>query len=70
MTKETPTTAASAATPAQPGQPFQALDACHLQIQLHLVELGRMAKHMESAGLDQGDRKLAGTIEAYVRGVA
>jgi len=53
------------AAPAAAAQPFQALDACHLQIQLHLVELERMAKHMQSTGLDQADRKLAGTIEAY-----
>ncbi len=46
-------------------QPFKALDACHLQIQEHLVELQRMAKHMESEGLNAADRKLAGEIEAF-----
>lgn len=46
-------------------QPFKALDACHLQIQEHLAELQRMASHMETAGLDEADRKLAGEIEAF-----
>ena len=46
-------------------QPFKALDACHLQIQKHLAELRRMAKHMETQGLNQADRKLAGEIEGF-----
>jgi len=46
-------------------QPFKALDACHLQIQEHLAELQRMAKHMEAEGLNAADRKLAGEIEAF-----
>lgn len=46
-------------------QPFKALDACHLQIQQHLEELQRMALHMETAGLNEADRKLAGEIEAF-----
>jgi hemerythrin-like domain-containing protein len=46
-------------------QPFKALDACHLQIQEHLVELQRMAAHMEAEGLSDADRKLAGEIEAF-----
>jgi hemerythrin-like domain-containing protein len=46
-------------------QPFKALDACHLQIQQHLEELQRMALHMETAGLSEADRKLAGEIEAF-----
>jgi hemerythrin-like domain-containing protein len=36
-----------------------------LQIQKHLAELQRMAKHMETAGLNDADRKLAGEIQAY-----
>ena len=48
-----------------PAQPFQALDACHQQIQVHLAELQRMALHMETAGLGDEDRKLAGSIEAF-----
>jgi hemerythrin-like domain-containing protein len=46
-------------------QPFKALDACHLQIQEHLVELQRMAEHMQNEGLSDADRKLAGEIEAF-----
>ena len=45
--------------------PFKALDACHLQIQQQVTELHRMAQHMESAGLNDADRKLAGQIEAF-----
>ena len=45
--------------------PFKALDACHLQIQQHLGELQRMARHMQDAGLDEADRKLAGEIQAF-----
>ena len=48
-----------------PTQPFKTLDACHLQIQEHLAELQRMAAHMETAGLDEADRKLAGEIEFF-----
>ncbi len=44
---------------------FKALDACHLQIQEHLVQLQRMAKHMEIEGMNAQDRKLAGEIEAF-----
>lgn len=51
----------TATTPTQ----FKALDACHLQIQEHLLELKRMAKHMEAEGLNAADRKLAGEIEAF-----
>jgi hemerythrin-like domain-containing protein len=54
----------STMTTAIPTQ-FKALDACHLQIQAHLVELARMAKHMETEGLNDPDRKLAGEIEAF-----
>ena len=46
-------------------QPFKALDACHLQIQEHLAELQRMARHMENEGLNAVDRKQAGAIEAF-----
>jgi hemerythrin-like domain-containing protein len=52
-------------TTAFPPSHFKALDACHLQIQEHLAELQRMAKHMESEGLSDADRKLAGQIEAF-----
>jgi hemerythrin-like domain-containing protein len=52
-------------TTAVPTSHFKALDACHLQIQEHLAELQRMAKHMESEGLSAEDRKLAGEIEAF-----
>lgn len=45
--------------------PFKALDACHLQIQEHLIELERMAKHMETDALNDADRKMAGEIEAF-----
>ena len=45
--------------------PFKALDACHLQIQQHLGELQRMAQHMQDAGLDEADRKLAGEIQEF-----
>ena len=46
-------------------QPFEALDTCHRQIQLHLADLQRMALHMESAGLNEADRKLAGEIQEF-----
>jgi hemerythrin-like domain-containing protein len=52
-------------TSATPAQPFQALDACHLQIQQHLLDLQRMARHMENEGLGEADRKLAGEIEVF-----
>ena len=52
-------------TTAAPAQPFKALDACHLQIQIHLDDLQRMAKHMESDGLSDADRKLAGEIREF-----
>jgi len=45
--------------------PFQALDACHLLIQESMVELERLVKRMETQGLDNADRKLAGKIEAF-----
>jgi hemerythrin-like domain-containing protein len=45
--------------------PFKALDACHQQIQQHLADLQRMAQHMETAGLDERDRKLAGEIQVF-----
>ena len=45
--------------------PFSSLDDCHQRIQEFLVELKRMAKHMELEGLDDADRKLAGAIEAF-----
>jgi hemerythrin-like domain-containing protein len=50
---------------AAPTSHFKALDACHLQIQEHLAELQRMAKHMETEGLSESDRKLAGEIEGF-----
>lgn len=46
-------------------EPFKALDTCHRQIQQHLQDLQRMARHMETAGLDDADRKLAGEIQAF-----
>ena len=46
-------------------EPFKALDTCHRQIQQHLQDLQRMARHMEIAGLDDADRKLAGEIQAF-----
>ena len=45
--------------------PFQALDACHRLMQQHLADLQRMALHMESVGLNEADRKLAGEIQAF-----
>jgi hemerythrin-like domain-containing protein len=56
---------AMSTTTTGPTQQFKALDACHQQIQLHLAELQRMAKHMETAGLNEADRKLAGEIETF-----
>jgi hemerythrin-like domain-containing protein len=44
---------------------FNALDDCHRKIQEHLHDLQRMAGHMETAGLDDADRKLAGEIEKF-----
>ena len=52
-------------TTAAPTSNFKALDACHLQIQEHLAELQRMALHMESEGLSDADRHLAGEIEGF-----
>ena len=48
-----------------PTSHFKALDACHLQIQQHLTDLQRMAKHMESQGLNEADRHQAGEIEVF-----
>jgi hemerythrin-like domain-containing protein len=48
-----------------PTQQFKALDACHQKIQEHLAELQRMAAHMETAGLDEADRRQAGEIESF-----
>lgn len=52
-------------TTAASQQPFKALDACHLQIQKHLLELQRMASQMESGELGAADRKLVGEIESF-----
>jgi hemerythrin-like domain-containing protein len=52
-------------TTAASSQPFKALDACHLQIQQHLEDLQRMALHMETVGLNEADRKLAGEIQEF-----
>ncbi len=51
-------------------QPFAALDACHLQIQKYMEELQCMAGHMESRGLSESDRKLAGEIESFFSGTS
>ncbi len=48
-----------------PELPLQALDACHRQMQQHLADLQRMARHMEHAGLNEADRKLAGEIQEF-----
>lgn len=64
MTPVSPQPPAAAAAESTP-MTFKALDACHLQIQQHLAELQRMAQHMQTAGLDEADRKLAGDIQAY-----
>lgn len=52
-------------TTASPTQLFNALDDCHRKIQEHLHDLQRMAAHMERAGLDEADRKLAGEIQEF-----
>lgn len=52
-------------TTASPNPTFNALDDCHRKIQEHLHDLQRMANHMERAGLDESDRKLAGEIEKF-----
>jgi hemerythrin-like domain-containing protein len=52
-------------TTTTPKGPFKALDACHQQIQIHLQDLQRMALHMETEGLNDADRKLAGEIERF-----
>jgi len=52
-------------TAAAPLQPFEALDACHLQIQKALQDLTRLARQLETEGLNGADRKLAGDIESF-----
>lgn len=52
-------------TAVAPLQPFEALDACHLQIQKALQDLTRLARQLESEGLNGADRKLAGDIEGF-----
>lgn len=44
---------------------LQALDACHRQMQAHLVEMQRIAQHMQSAGLSDADRRIAGEIQDF-----
>lgn len=46
-------------------QPFQALDACHQLILESMSALERMVRRMESQGLKESDRKLAGEIESF-----
>ena len=52
-------------TAVAPLQPFEALDACHLQIQKALQDLTRLARHLETDGVNDADRKLAGDIESF-----
>ncbi|WP_342619335.1 hemerythrin domain-containing protein [Rhodoferax sp. GW822-FHT02A01] len=52
-------------TAVAPLQPFEALDACHLQIQRTLQDLTRLARRLETGGVNEMDRKLAGDIESF-----
>src|SRR5665811_1682487 len=44
---------------------FAALDACHQQIQIHLVELASLAKKIEATGVDAKVRHQANAIEIF-----
>ncbi|MDL2338099.1 MAG: hemerythrin domain-containing protein [Pseudomonadota bacterium] len=44
---------------------IEALDACHRQMQIHLAELGSLARHIEAAGLDSVAAQQAAAIEAF-----
>ena len=44
---------------------FEALDACHQQIQAHLIALEALIRHIEAHGVDAGARAQAADIEAF-----
>lgn len=44
---------------------FEALDACHLQIQQHLLELAALARTIEAEGVTAQTQRQAQTIEAF-----
>jgi hemerythrin-like domain-containing protein len=44
---------------------FQALDACHQKILVHLSSLSALIQRVESAGVDDVARHMAGEIEAF-----
>ncbi|MDT8991981.1 hemerythrin domain-containing protein [Curvibacter sp. APW13] len=50
--------------------PFDALDACHRQIQQHLVQLGRLAHHVVDHGIDDSVRQQAQAVEAFFSGTS
>ena len=50
--------------------PFEALDACHRQIQQHLLQLGRLAHHVLDHGIDDSVRRQAQEVEAFFSGTS
>lgn len=50
--------------------PFAALDACHRQIQQHLLQLARLARHVVDHGIDDSVREQALAVEAFFSGTS
>lgn len=50
--------------------PFEALDACHRQIQQHLVQLEHLAHHVVNHGVDDSVRQQAQAVEAFFTSTA
>ncbi len=44
---------------------FEALDACHVQIQQHVIELASLARHIEAEGVDALAQRQAQAIESF-----
>lgn len=57
-------------TMSEPPEPFSfaGLDACHQQIQLHLVELATLAQRLAGSGSDQETQSQASAIEIFFSG--
>lgn len=49
---------------------FEELDACHRQIHQHLLELGDLARHVQTRGVDDVAKAMAGPIEAFFSGTS
>jgi hemerythrin-like domain-containing protein len=49
---------------------FKALDACHQQIHVHLVNLAALVKQAEAGSLTDSDKHMAGEIESFFSSTA